>query len=236
MLQTKNMTAEQRRNRKLKIFKSVMTVSCALIFCCGIFQSVELLTFCGRDFRTTIAFDSRYEQLCMTITEILLAIAGVFGIYWRKAGPVYIVAVSFLLCTTMVFHLVDFVMGIISMYDKDGKMEDSGQFLQKLIVSYKDGDMLSIHKLNGLQICKECCGIKGPEDKAIHSDDTGNGLIRSCCPDDKAATCTLQNAYTVGCANKLMEDEGRLLTFQAISVFTILCEFFTYQALLRCFV
>uniref|UniRef100_A0AAR5PY64 Tetraspanin n=3 Tax=Dendroctonus ponderosae TaxID=77166 RepID=A0AAR5PY64_DENPD len=197
------------------------------------YQARLILDHCGRDFRLSHLSYPFYEQLTMTFLEVALSIAGLIGL-WTKRGAVYFVAISFWICTVMIQHFADLLMGIIYLLSYGHGLDGVERFLRRNFENLKESNIFATAKINRIQKCKQCCGINGIDDDYVRlSNDT---LISGCCPPDTILPCTRERAYKDGCALKLLEDEYNIGIFHALSAVSIIFQFYNYRASLSAFV
>ncbi|KAL1489981.1 hypothetical protein ABEB36_013902 [Hypothenemus hampei] len=179
MIKSRSKLLERQRLRKQKILIYSLNLSSALYFFCAVYQTIQLMQHCGRDFRLSHLWDAYFEQCFMTYLEICLSSATFIGL-WTKRGSAYFLAMSFCICTTMIQHFVDILMGIIYVCSYGTDLKAVQAFLEKNYKNYKLGQFFSIQKINRIHNCHKCCGIEGVEDSVVRYDN--NTLIPDCCP------------------------------------------------------
>ncbi|XP_048518122.1 uncharacterized protein LOC109541474 isoform X2 [Dendroctonus ponderosae] len=178
---------------------------------------------------------SKYKSIFSKIGNemAIICVLRLIGL-WTKRGAVYFVAISFWICTVMIQHFADLLMGIIYLLSYGHGLDGVERFLRRNFENLKESNIFATAKINRIQKCKQCCGINGIDDDYVRlSNDT---LISGCCPPDTILPCTRERAYKDGCALKLLEDEYNIGIFHALSAVSIIFQFYNYRASLSAFV
>lgn len=140
---------KRRRRRKFLIW-TLYGASIAFLLC-TIYQQVILVRNCGRDFRLGHFWDSWLEEMLIDSIQIIVAIAGLVGI-WTKRGSVYFVVVSFVICTVMTQEFIDLLMGVIYMLGYGTGLGGGERFLRKNYKNAISGQMFAIAKVCKLEL------------------------------------------------------------------------------------
>ncbi|XP_030749970.1 uncharacterized protein LOC115877796 isoform X2 [Sitophilus oryzae] len=128
----------------------------------------------------------------------------------KKKGATYFVFIALILTTLCVMHWVDILMATVffsSMTEKNIEAHLMGMYkVYGDIFSYKS------LRVNRLQSCLKCCGVKGPHgEEVLYLRGADNfavwdmTIIPSCCPRN-SKDCTSSIAYQKGCVSAILSE------------------------------
>lgn len=146
-MESRSKLAEKRRLRRKEVIVCSLVVTCILVVVFSSYQAILILDHCGRDFRLSHLSDPFYEQLTMTFMEVVLSIAGLIGL-WTKRGAVYFVVVSFWMCTVMIQHFADLLMGIIYLLSYGQGLDGVERFLRRNFENLKKSNIFATAKVS----------------------------------------------------------------------------------------
>ncbi|XP_054716195.1 CD63 antigen-like [Uloborus diversus] len=180
----------------MSCIKYLMFIFNFIFVVCGIALIAVGAVVQGKDF--TVFLDSKY----VTAPTILI-IVGVIIFLLAFLGCCGAIRENY--CMVMTFGVLLFIIfvieiaGGIAAYTYRNQFED---FLRKSMNETIGQDKEDARKVwNEMQTKWECCGVNGPMDYLYNN----RNISDSCCDPKFEGQCTLDNSYSKGCFNQMLE-------------------------------